>query len=78
MLFHFYVFDLNNPDQLKYGKDQEFLLAKTHAVAILIELEAGHFDLEITRRGTGNFDTKYEVKPIITTTPPAPTPTSAA
>lgn len=74
MLFLFHVFDLNNSDQLRYGKDQEFPLAKTHAVAILNELLAGHYDLEITRHGTGNFDTRYEVRPIITTTTTAPAP----
>lgn len=73
MLFHFHVLNLDNLEQVKYGRDQEFLLAKTHAVAILDELIAGHYDLEITRRGSSNFGTRYEVKPILpaTTTKPA-------
>jgi hypothetical protein len=75
MLFHFHILDLDNPEQLKYGRDQEFLLARTHAVAILDELIAGHYDLEITRRGTSNLGTRYEVKPIL---PATTTKTAAA
>ncbi len=66
MRFHFYVRNLDDPDQLKYGPDEEFLLAKTRAVPILRELLAGHYDLEITRHGRpGSIDTRYEVKPIL-------------
>lgn len=75
MLFHFHILDLDNPEQLKYGRDQEFLLARTHAVAILDELIAGHYDLEINRRGTSNLGTRYEVKPIL---PATTTKTAAA
>lgn len=78
MLFHFYVRDLDNPDQVKYGTEQEFLLSKTHAIAILDEFEKGHYDLEITRHGTTNRDTRYEVKPIITATTTNTTPEAPA
>jgi hypothetical protein len=64
MKYHFYVLNLDNPDQLKYGHDQEFLLAETHVLAVLRQLDAGNYDLEITRHGSGNLDTWYEVKPI--------------
>jgi len=66
MKFYFYVFDLDYPEQLKYGKEQEFLLAKTHAKNILDCLIRGDYDLEITRHGLTNNDTRYEVKPIVT------------
>lgn len=33
--YHFYVFDLDDQEQLNYGTEKEFLLAKTHALLIL-------------------------------------------
>jgi len=67
MKYHFYVFNLDDPEQLRYGKDQEFLLVKTHSKNILDCFIQGHYDLKITRHGKGPFDTRYEVEPIVTT-----------